>query len=89
MYQLSILTLEKTIFTGLVYSTLIPGADGYFEVLAHHAPLIALLQPGKVEIVTEDKKKQTYSVSGGFVEVAHNHATLFADSIQLEANTFE
>ena len=84
MFKFTILTVEKTIFEGDVYSIEVPGADGYFEILTHHAPLIALIQPGKLEITPQPNgPKSLYAVSGGFFEVSKNNATLFADDIEL------
>lgn len=83
MYTLSILTPEKKIFINPVYSTIVPGLVGYFEVLAHHAPLIALTRSGRLEIFIKEDRKETYAISNGFIEVSHNKAHLFVDTIEL------
>lgn len=83
MYQLLILTLETTVFEDSVYSMTVRGGDGYMEILSHHAPLLTLIQPGKVEVRNKDSKKYLYNISTGFLEVSHNKATLFADEIEL------
>ena len=44
LYRLKILTLEKSVYDADVKSIVAPGADGYFGVLAQHAPLIAALR---------------------------------------------
>ena len=82
MFNLIILTLEETLFDGSVYSVIIPGADGYFQILTDHAPMISLLQPGKVEIERQQGSKEIYAVSGGFFEISHNCATLVADAFE-------
>lgn len=78
--HLEILTPEKKVFEGEVLSATFPGADGSFQILDHHAPLISLLKEGVVEYKS---KESTHSVSitGGVVEVLKNKVILLADGI--------
>ena len=82
MFQLSIVTPEKVIFEGEVVSLLVPGMEGYLGILSNHAPLITALQPGRIEFQDDQDKIQVFSVSGGFVEVSGNRATLLADTAE-------
>lgn len=81
-YTLSILMPEKVVFEEPVYSVSVPGADGYLEVLAHHAPCIVLLQPGKLTIINKDRKKLFFAVSIGFLEVSNNQASIVVSAIE-------
>jgi F-type H+-transporting ATPase subunit epsilon len=81
-FRLRILTLEKSVYDGDVNSIVAPGLDGYFGVLAHHAPLIATLQPGKLTVKDARGDECIYAVSGGFLEVSGNVATLLADAVE-------
>ena len=71
--QLDILTPEHKVYSGKVYGVQLPGIEGYFEILDKHAPLIATL--GKGKITTE-----LYEISGGFVEVLNNKASVLIES---------
>ena len=83
-FQLSIVTPEVTIFDEMVESLIVPGAKGYLGVLANHAPLITPLQPGKITIQMPGRSTEIIlAVSGGFLEVAHNRATILADSAEM------
>jgi F-type H+-transporting ATPase subunit epsilon len=82
VYSLSIFTPEKIAFEDQIYSVIVPGADGYFEVLAYHASLMALVQPGKLVIIDKNQQRLLYAVSSGIFEVSHNKATLLIDSIE-------
>ena len=83
VFHLRMLTLEKVINEGNVISLVAPGVDGYFGVLAHHAPLIAALKPGKLSLKDDERSaERVYAVSGGFVEVSANSAVLLADAIE-------
>ncbi|MCX5800074.1 MAG: ATP synthase F1 subunit epsilon [Candidatus Eisenbacteria bacterium] len=83
VFHLRMLTLEKVIYEGNIISLVAPGLDGYFGVLAHHAPLIAALKPGKLSLKADERSaERVYAVSGGFVEVSANSAVLLADAIE-------
>ena len=46
---LEIVTPEASIFQGEVDSVTVPGVTGYFQLLNQHAPIVSLLQAGKVQ----------------------------------------
>lgn len=47
---LEIVTPEASIFKGEVESVTVPGVMGEFQMLNNHAPIVSLLQEGKVKI---------------------------------------
>lgn len=76
--HLEILTPEKKIFEGEVSIATLPGADGSFQVLDNHAPLISLLKEGVIEY--KDKTaRHTVRITGGVVEVLSNKVMVLAD----------
>lgn len=81
--QLEILTPEKKVFEGEVTIATFPGADGSFQVMDNHAPLISLLKEGPVEYKGKDGAK-TISITGGVVEVLKNKVILLADGLSKE-----
>ncbi len=82
MFRLSIVTPEKTFFDAEVASLTLPGSEGYLGVLSNHAPLITALKPGKIEYKDADNNSRFVAVSGGFLEVSGNVATLLADAAE-------
>jgi len=83
-FHLSVATPETVAYDDEIYSVIIPGSLGYMEILINHAALISSLRSGKVTIVTKKRETLIYTISSGFFEVSHNHATLLADmSLQL------
>ncbi|WP_116125296.1 F0F1 ATP synthase subunit epsilon [Lewinella sp. IMCC34183] len=50
--KISVLTPDRTIFTGNVSKVGLPGADGSFQLLDNHAPLVSSLTAGRVTMVT-------------------------------------
>jgi F-type H+-transporting ATPase subunit epsilon len=77
---LEIITPDKKVFEGEVSSASFPGADGSFQVLNDHAPLISLLKGGVVEYKGKESTNQI-NITGGVVEVLKNKVILLADGI--------
>ena len=71
MLQLRIVSPERIEFTGEVESVKVPGAQGNFEILTDHAPIISILTKGVVEY-----DGQQLASLGGFVEVQRNKVSL-------------
>jgi F-type H+-transporting ATPase subunit epsilon len=82
-FHLSIVTPEETVFDETVTSIVVPGAKGYLGVMAHHAPLISPLVPGKLSVTLQNGTEIIMAVSGGFIEVAGNKATILADATEM------
>ncbi|MEX2233596.1 MAG: ATP synthase F1 subunit epsilon [Cyclobacteriaceae bacterium] len=77
---LEILTPEKKVFEGNVVIATFPGADGSFQVLDNHAPLVSLLKEGLVEYKSKDATS-SLMITGGVVEVLKNKVVLLADGV--------
>jgi F-type H+-transporting ATPase subunit epsilon len=81
VFFLHIVTPSQTVFQGPVESVIAPGLNGYFGVLAHHAPLIAALGKGTLTVRT-GTHETLYSIPDGFIEVSNNRAIVLAESIE-------
>jgi F-type H+-transporting ATPase subunit epsilon len=81
--KLEILTPDKTVFDGDVSSVTVPGVQGSFEILNNHAPIISILDDGKVTIRT-GKSEEKIFIKGGVVEVLDNKIMLLAEGIQAQ-----
>lgn len=78
--HLEILTPERKIFEGDVTIATFPGADGSFQVMDNHAPLISLLKEGLVEYKSKESANSLL-ITGGVVEVLKNKVVLLADGV--------
>ena len=67
--KLEILTPNGSIFHGEVVSVTLPGEEGEFGVLAHHASLTTLLEAGVIDIEKEDKTVESVLINWGVVQV--------------------
>ena len=77
--QLDILTPEHKIFSGNVYGIQLPGIEGSFEILEHHAPMIASLGKGRMKILKDKSSTESFEISGGFAEVLNNKVTVLVE----------
>jgi F-type H+-transporting ATPase subunit epsilon len=78
--NLEILTPEQKIFSDEVYGVQLPGVAGLFELLDKHAPLVSALGKGKLKVLVDKTNFLVYDISGGFVEVINNKATVLLES---------
>ena len=67
--KLEILTPNGEIFDGEAVSVVLPGEEGEFGVLAHHASLTTLLEAGVIDIEKEDKSVESILINWGVVNV--------------------
>lgn len=70
---------EKLLFSGKVYSILTESVLGQIEILPGHTPCLIMLKQGIVKIKTVDKKeKKLFYISGGVLETQQYQATILA-----------
>ena len=78
---LEILSPEKKLFSGDVQGVQLPGINGLFEILDKHAPLVSALGVGQVKVLHKSNPSETYSITGGFVEVLNNKTTVLIEGV--------
>ncbi|RAJ13825.1 FoF1 ATP synthase subunit delta/epsilon [Arenibacter echinorum] len=90
---LEIVSPEATLFAGEVTAVTVPGIDGEFQMLNNHAPIVSLLQEGKVRIkgnvVLDEAHGNKFSkasngdtileISSGTIEMKNNKVIVLAD----------
>lgn len=84
VFKLEIITPEKVVMNEEVVSLTVPGVEGYLGVLAGHAPLMTELRQGEVVARRADNTAVELAIGGGFMDVAHDHAVILADSAESE-----
>ena len=77
-FHFDLVSPERMVFSGDVEQVDVPGVEGDFGVLAHHAPLIAMIKPG-ILTVRGAGETQRIVVVGGFAEVNEQGLTVLAD----------
>jgi F-type H+-transporting ATPase subunit epsilon len=75
-YPVELITPEGIAFSGDAERLVVPGAAGELGILANHAPLISLLEPGETRLTDADGTVRRYATDDGFVQVRKNHAVV-------------
>jgi F-type H+-transporting ATPase subunit epsilon len=80
--NLEILTPEKKLFSDEVYGVQLPGVGGSFEILEKHAPMVSALSKGTIKVLVDKggNNVTSFQVTGGFVEIINNKATVLVES---------
>lgn len=90
---LEIVSPEATLFAGEVTSVTVPGINGEFQMLNNHAPIVSLLQKGKVmiqgDITIDEEQEEKFSkdaegrtvlqITSGTIEMKDNKVIVLAD----------
>ncbi|MCL2246619.1 MAG: F0F1 ATP synthase subunit epsilon [Lentimicrobiaceae bacterium] len=76
--NVEILLPDKVLFSGDASLIQLPGLGGLFEVLENHAPTIAVLQQGKIKLISE-KETLYFDIKGGAVEVLENSVQVLVE----------
>lgn len=77
--QAQLLTPNGSLFEGDATGVLVPGAQGAFEILDRHAPIVSVLGIGQIRVTLPDGEQRFFAVSGGFVEASNNVVTVLAE----------
>lgn len=80
--KLDIVTPERNVFSGKVSLISVPGALGCFEVLPKHAPILSLLEEGKIKVITEEGQNLFFQIESGVVEVKNNKVIILAEKLK-------
>jgi len=79
-FKFELVSPERLLVSADVEQVLVPGSEGDFTMLAHHAPLLTSLRPGLLEIGTGGTERRRYFVRGGFAEVGPSGLTVLAET---------
>ena len=73
-YKVEVVTPEGPAFRGEAEMVVVPGAAGELGILAHHAPLISSLKPGRMSLTDAEGERMEWATAEGFIEVRKNEA---------------
>ena len=77
---LRIVTPDELIYEGTVNRVRACGEDGYFTILPSHAPMLASLATGELQIEGMDQKTFYVVIDAGVLEVADNHVNVLTQA---------
>jgi F-type H+-transporting ATPase subunit epsilon len=78
-FQVEVLTPEGEVFSDEVQMVSTKTTIGSIGVLAHHAPLLAMLDPTELRLYRTDSDVVRFAQSEGYLQVANNRALLLVE----------
>ena len=76
-FKFELVSPERILMSVDADQVVVPGADGDFAVLAGHAPVIATLRPGVLDVTSAAGNRRLF-VKAGFAEVDPTRLTVLA-----------
>ncbi len=83
VFEIEIITPEKTVYSGKASSVTCPGVQGRFQILSRHAAFLSTLEAGPLDLIDESGTRQRYAISGGLTQVFENRVRVLADTAEL------
>ena len=81
--RVDVVDSEEQIFSGEAEYLVAPATEGEVGIYPRHIPLITKLKPGVLRLQVPGHAHQlVFAISGGFLEVQNNHATILADVVE-------
>ena len=65
MINISFISQEKTLFEGQAEMVVMDGQEGQVGIIKGHSPLLTMLKPGPVRMITSEKE-EVFFTEGGF-----------------------
>lgn len=78
-FAFELVSPEALVLSGDASQVVVPGTDGYFTVLANHAPVMSTVKPGVLDVTMADGASHKVYVRGGFADVSPSGLTLLAE----------
>lgn len=84
LFDIDVVSADRKLYAGKAVAVVIPGFDGSFGVLSGHAPMVAALGIGELDIAPpDDKPRIRIAIAGGFAEVMPDRVTILSDAAEL------
>jgi F-type H+-transporting ATPase subunit epsilon len=78
-FSFELVSPERLLLSAEATEVSVPGVDGYFTVMANHAPFMSTIKPGIVTAKRADGQETAYVVFGGFADVTPSGCTILAE----------
>ncbi len=82
-FTFELVSPEALVLGGEASEVVVPGAEGYFTVMANHSPFMTTVKPGVVDVKMSDGEAKRIFVRGGFADVSPAGFTLLAEQATL------
>ena len=81
--RVQVVSADDVVWSGEATNIIAKTVDGDIGILANHSPVLAVLVPGGVEIVTPDGAREIVAVEGGFMSVSRGRVSILSEYAKL------
>ena len=81
-FRVEVLTPEGEVFNDEVEMVSTHTAVGSVGILAHHQPLLGMLEPAELRLHRSEGQVDSYAQGEGFLQVTDTHVLLLVDELQ-------
>jgi F-type H+-transporting ATPase subunit epsilon len=77
--EFELVSPERLLVSEPVEMVVVPGSEGDFGALPHHAPMLTAVRPGVIDVYQNGMVMDRIFVAGGFAEVTETRVTVLAE----------
>ena len=77
--KVEVISPSAELFKGEAQSVTVPSVMGPFTLLEHHAPIVAILEEGSVNVTDDKGEQHVFPIKGGFTEQHDNNLIICAE----------
>lgn len=81
--HVEVVSADRVVWSGSAVNIIARTVEGDIGILPGHEPLMAVLEPSLVEIVTAEGASESLMVDGGFISVADGRVSVLAQFAEL------
>ena len=81
--QVELVAADRLVWSGRATSVVARTTEGDVGILAGHAPMLALLQRGVVDVTTDEGESWVAAVDSGFLSVANNLISILSEHAEM------
>ncbi|GAA2105881.1 F0F1 ATP synthase subunit epsilon [Microlunatus panaciterrae] len=77
--QVEVVSADQVVWSGQATNIIAKTVEGDIGILAGHSPVLGVLVPSGLEVLTPDGKREIIAVDGGFISVAHGRVSILSE----------
>lgn len=81
--QVEVVSADRVVWSGKATNIIAKTVDGDIGILPGHSPVLGVLVPGAVEVLTPDGQREIVAVGGGFISVAGGRVSILSEFAEL------
>ncbi|MGH3387127.1 MAG: F0F1 ATP synthase subunit epsilon [Nocardioidaceae bacterium] len=81
--HVELVAADRTVWSGEATMVIARTTEGDVGILPNHAPVLALLVDGVVEVTTDQKETWLAAVDAGFLSVADNRVSILSEHAEM------